>query len=259
VKSIPCLKNNLYLSKAANTEGSPEILKNIYRYFKNKLAFIHPDISIEANALLKDVKQRKALTALLACADTGITGIELKERDIDTDTLHLPDNLSESMKGHIIESNKYQPVFFHNGKNEYEFELREESHGTRRLFELAPLFLIGLRRGDIIIIDEMDSSLHPHISELIIKLFHDPEVNKSNAQLIFTSHDITLMNQEFVRRDQVVLTEKNSDGITEIFSLDEIDGVRKDSPYSKWYLDGRMGAIPHIDTLNFKQLFMAEE
>jgi AAA15 family ATPase/GTPase len=92
VKSIPCLKNNLYLSKAANTEGAPEILKDIYRYFKNRFISLSPNSGIEAKNLLKDEKQRKAMTALLACADTGITGIQLKEQDINVDSLKLPDD-----------------------------------------------------------------------------------------------------------------------------------------------------------------------
>ena len=258
VKTIPCLKNNLYLSKAANTEGASEILKTIYRYFRNKLAIIDQNIMLGTNMLLKDTKQREALTALLACADTGITGIELKEKNIDTDKLHFPGSLSDDMKNHIIEDNKYQPVFFHHGKKEYEFSLHEESRGTQRLLELSPLLLVGLKRGDIIVIDEIDSSLHPHISELLINLFHDPQVNKNNAQLIFSSHDITLMNQEFMRRDQVVLTEKDEFGATGLFSLDEINGVRKDSPYSKWYLSGRMGAVPQIAISRIKQLLISE-
>jgi AAA15 family ATPase/GTPase len=127
------------------------------------------------------------------------------------------------------------------------------------LFELSPLLLIGLRKGDIIIIDEIDSSLHPHISELLIQLFHDPIINKNNAQLIFTTHDMALMNSEFMRRDQITLTEKDDNGVTELFSLDEIDGVRKDSPYAKWYMDGRMGAVPRLDIFHLKQLFTEEE
>ena len=259
VKSIPCLKNNLYLSKAANTEGAPEILKDIYRFFKHRVVTISPNNGIEARNLLKNKKQRNAMIALLACADTGITGIQLKEQDINVDSLQLPEELPETFKKHIIENNKYKPVFFHHDNNECELSLEEESRGTRRLFEISPLLLVGLRRGDIIIIDEIDSSLHPHISEILIKLFHDPMINKNGAQLIFTTHDMTLMNAEFMRRDQIVLTEKDDNGATELFSLDGIEGVRKDSPYAKWYMDGRMGAVPRLDISRLKQLLKDEE
>jgi AAA15 family ATPase/GTPase len=126
------------------------------------------------------------------------------------------------------------------------------------LFELSPLLLVGLQKGDIIIIDEIDSSLHPHISELLIRLFHDPLINKNSAQLIFSTHDMTLMNADFMRRDQIVLTEKDDDGSSELFSLDGIEGVRKDSPYAKWYMDGRMGAVPRLDIFRLKQLLMDE-
>jgi AAA15 family ATPase/GTPase len=258
VKSIPCLKNNLYLSKAANTEGAPEILKDIYRYFKNRIITLSPNSGVEARNLLKDEKQRKAMTALLACADTGITGIQLKEQDINVDSLKLPDDLPEPVKKHIIETNKYKLVFFHHNNNECELSMEEESRGTQRLFELSPLLLVGLQKGDIIIIDEIDSSLHPHISELLIRLFHDPLINKNSAQLIFTTHDMTLMNADFMRRDQIVLTEKDDDGSSELFSLDGIEGVRKDSPYAKWYMDGRMGAVPRLDIFRLKQLLMDE-
>lgn len=256
VKRVPCLKNNLYLSKAANTEGAPEILKDIYRYFKNKVISLSPNTNLEAINLLKDENRRNTIAALLACADTGITGVQLKEQDVNIDNLQLPADLPEPIKMHIVEENKYKPVFFHHDKIDCELSLQEESRGTRRLFELSPLLLLGLQNGNIIIIDEIDSSLHPHISKLLIELFHDPQVNRNNAQLIFTTHDMTLMNSEFMRRDQIVLTEKNENGETELFSLDEIEGVRKDSPYAKWYMDGRMGAVPQMDIFRLKQLLV---
>lgn len=246
VKTIPCLKNNLYISKAANTEGAPDIVKELYRYFKNRLKVIHPGGEVNSSKLLQKESYRKKLAALLACADTGIVDVNMKERENMNDIHKFPDDMPEKVRQKIIEDFKYHPIFIHQGSNE-EFKSDEESRGTIRLYELAPLFLIGLIKGDIIVVDELDNSLHPHISELLIKLFNDPLLNKKNAQLIFTSHDLVLMDSGKMRRDQICFTQKDKFGATELFAMDEIEDVRKDSPLAKWYMEGRFEAIPNIN------------
>ena len=119
--------------------------------------------------------------------------------------------------------------------------------------------MIGLSEGRTVFIDELESNLHPHICELIIQLFNNPATNKKNGQLIFTSHNTSLMNQDFMRRDQIWFTQKDSKGATELFPLDSIENVRKDSPFTKWYLDGRMGAIPEIVMKRIEDIFKQEK
>ena len=98
------------------------------------------------------------------------------------------------------------------------------------------------------IMDELDNSMHPFMAELIIKLFNDTRVNKKNAQLIFSTHNINLMSSEYFRRDQIWFTEKNN-GVTTLYSLNDFDKnkVKPQSPFNQWYAEGRFGAVPAIN------------
>ena len=100
----------------------------------------------------------------------------------------------------------------------------------------------------MLVVDELDNSMHPFIAELIIRLFNDPEVNCGHAQLIFSTHNISLMSPEHFRRDQIWLTEKVK-GATRLFSLEDFDKnkVKPQSPFGRWYAEGRFGAVPKID------------
>jgi len=105
----------------------------------------------------------------------------------------------------------------------------------------------------VMIIDEFEKSLHPLIVHKLIQLFHDPELNINNAQLIFSTHAINLLDNELFRRDQIWFTEKDEVGETTLYALSQIEGVRKGIPYDKWYLSGRFGATPIVSEpdLNF--------
>ena len=131
-----------------------------------------------------------------------------------------------------------------------------ESYGTRRLYGLGGYILSLMNSGVAIIIDELNSSFHPLMTEAIIKLFHNPETNPNNAQLIFTTHDTSILRNDLFRRDQVWFTEKDGYGATSLFSLAEFDfkEVRKNVPFDKWYLSGRFGAIPMIMDFNYNTL-----
>jgi len=133
------------------------------------------------------------------------------------------------------------------------FELNDESHGTIKMYNLAGKVIDALENSCTLIMDELDSSFHPFISRYILELFNDPLKNTNNAQLIVTTHDISLLNPAILRRDQVWFTTRNSYGATEIFSLDEFDKneVRKNVPFDRWYLNGRFGALPLIDKRRF--------
>ncbi len=104
--------------------------------------------------------------------------------------------------------------------------------------------------------DELENSMHPFMAELIIKLFNDPRVNKRDAQLIFSTHNINLMTPELLRRDQIWFTEKQQ-GATKLYSLDDFDKkkVKPQSPFNQWYAEGRFGAIPSINYQRIVELF----
>ena len=120
-----------------------------------------------------------------------------------------------------------------------------ESEGTIKYFSLAYPIIDALDHGKRIIIDELDSKLHPLLVKSIVALFNDAKTNPKGAQLLFTAHDTFLLSAGLFRRDQVWFTQKNSFGATEFFSLAEFK-VRSTSPFEKDYLLGRYGATPII-------------
>ena len=128
----------------------------------------------------------------------------------------------------------------------YELELGEESLGTQSLFFFSPILKEAFEKGKVIIIDEIDKSLHPLLVKFIINLFHNDQINKNNAQLIFNTHDTNLLSLNTFRRDQIWFTEKESKkGATDLYPLDDFS-VRKTENIQKGYLNGRYGAIPFV-------------
>ena len=129
-----------------------------------------------------------------------------------------------------------------------------ESEGTKKLIDFSGPIFDTLKNGKIVIIDELDTKLHPLITMQIIKLFNSPETNSNNAQLLFATHDTNLLSTDIFRRDQVWFTEKDEREQTDLYSLDDFvfaDGtkVRKDANLEKNYIAGRYGAIPYINNL----------
>jgi AAA15 family ATPase/GTPase len=127
--------------------------------------------------------------------------------------------------------------------------LDEESRGTKTLFRLALPMLRAIRRGTLIVVDELESSLHPILAELIVRQFNDPTINPYNAQLIFSTHDTnllgTLKGDPVLRRDQTWFTEKDSHGATVLYPLTDFK-PRKDENIERGYIQGRYGAVPFL-------------
>ncbi len=129
-----------------------------------------------------------------------------------------------------------------------EFDLNEESAGTQKFFALLGPIIDTLERGSVLAVDEFDARLHPMLTRELIKLFNSPETNPHHAQLIFATHDVSLLGERLLRRDQIWFTEKTRFGETELYSLAEIK-ERKDASFLKNYLLGRYGAVPYIGGL----------
>ncbi|MCX5944157.1 MAG: ATP-binding protein [Cyanobacteria bacterium] len=129
----------------------------------------------------------------------------------------------------------------------------EESDGTKVLLWRAPLLIDALQSGGVVIVDELEASLHPLLALRLVELFNDPMANSKNAQLIFSTHDTNLLNgissEAPLRRDQIWLTEKSMDGATEIFPLTDYK-PRKSENLERGYLMGRYGAIPFLGALD---------
>jgi AAA15 family ATPase/GTPase len=127
--------------------------------------------------------------------------------------------------------------------------LEEESNGTQKLFQLALPVLLALREGSVLVVDELESSLHPSLAQEIVILFNNPSKNPNNAQLIFSTHDTnllgTILGEPVLRRDQVWLTEKDPEGGTVLYPLTDYK-PRKSENLERGYLQGRYGAIPFL-------------
>ncbi|AOX02438.1 hypothetical protein BJP34_26035 [Moorena producens PAL-8-15-08-1] len=119
------------------------------------------------------------------------------------------------------------------------------SNGTQRLFEIGAYWIDALDNGGILIIDQLDRSLHSEISTYLIKEFNNQAANQNNAQLIVTTHDTTFLDRDILNQDQIWFTEKNSNNSTKLYSLLDFK-VREDESLQKGYLKGRYGAVPFV-------------
>ncbi len=248
-KRFSIFDNNSYLSKAGNSADAPGLVRNVYNYFRSEVLCL----GAEGHTLVgwaDDGDLLNKVSTFLACIDTGVSGVVMQENDTDIDSVKLPDSMPTSLKKSILRDMKSSFLFAHlNDADEIElFDLEDESDGTQKMFEWAPIIIKILDSGGILVADELDRSMHPFMAELIIRLFNDPEVNQGNAQLIFSTHNISLMSPERFRRDQIWLTEKTN-GATKLYSLEDFDKkkVKPQSPFNRWYAEGRFGAVPKID------------
>jgi AAA15 family ATPase/GTPase len=257
------LENQLFLSKAAN--NNHEQLRGIYSFLKNSIRFHtganssnqHPS-SFTTTKLWKDNQDPKTfknqIINLLLSSDLGISDLVLEVDPNIESKVTFPEFVPEEEKKQILEDLKARPMTYHKlyeGEEEIgnvRFELAEESDGTINMYEIAGKLIQILKNGWTLVVDELDSSMHTMLAAHIISLFEDPKINVNGAQLIAATHDVSLLDPELLKRDQIWFTEKNKFGATELYSLDDFDKnqVRNDTNFGRWYLDGRFGALPLI-------------
>lgn len=255
------LENQLYLSKAGKSritslhEAYAFLTESIYTSTFHDTAYDNVLINIFTNRIGREEipNFKENISKLLRVADTGIKSLDAKELSIDEKK--LPEYMTDLEKKKIVEKHKYRiktrHSYFEGGKEsgEVEFDLMDESAGTIKLLAIGGLVLEALNDGQTLIIDELDKSLHPKLTELVIRMFHNSRTNPKNAQLIFATHDVSLLDNSMFRRDQVWIAEKENDGNSIFYSLSDISGVRKDTPFDKWYMSGRFRGIPLINEL----------
>jgi len=247
-------ENALFLSVCAQWNG--EISKGLLLWFKD-FRFIHgltdyPYLSVTVN-MLKTPEQKRKLMELARIADLCIDDIEGREEKLTIEK--LPKDMPEDMKRDIIRKDltevELKTTHRKFDKNNREvgkviFDLEEnESGGTIKFLNMAGPLLDTIESGKVLIIDEMDARLHPLLTRFILSLFNSP-ANDKNAQLIFATHDTNLLNNKLFRRDQIWFTEKDQYGVSNLYSLIELQGVRKEASFGKDYILGKYGAIPFI-------------
>lgn len=178
---------------------------------------------------------RESALALLRFADLGIDDVQIVDEG---------DQAQPRRRLQLIHQVEGQ---------ELPFDLTEESAGTQTWFSLIGPALTALRRGQVLLFDEIDASLHPKLSARLLELFQDPKTNPRGAQLIFTTHDTSLLNH--LNRDEVWLTEKGDNGATTLTALAEYGGdkVRRSLNLERAYLQGRFGAVPELDQFTLRR------
>jgi AAA15 family ATPase/GTPase len=242
--------NALFLSTAA--QHNSEQLLPIYRWFSEKLVVLPmgssftPDQTVNC---LQNESLRNKVIGLITAADVGINDVSLVRR------LGVQQSFKLNKDG-TIESTRedrevMMPLFTHrSGDRAVAFELEQESQGTQRFFNLIGPIIDVLQNGKTLIVDELDSSLHPLLVRRIIEMFHNPELNTQGAQLLFTTHDTSLLDvSNLLRRDQIWLTEKSTNHATVLAPLTEFS-PRKGEALERGYLMGRYGAVPMLDSFS---------
>ena len=200
--------------------------------------------------------ERDSILRFVRGLDVGITDVTVTRRSLRES---LPANIPEPLRDFLLEQKDVDlnqvftehSVFSEDGAivGVATFDLeRNESEGTQKLFALSGPILDTLKRGNVLVVDELDARLHPLITCSLIRLFNSPLSNPHGAQLIFTTHDTNLLNHNLMRRDQVWFAEKDRVGATKLYSLAEYR-VRNDAPFEKDYIRGKYGAVPFLGSL----------
>ncbi len=193
---------------------------------------------------------KNKIMSLLQAVDIRIKDISIEHRDADVKDFqveHLSDSALENLKKNLRGKRMFSIDSFHRGTdgNLVPLDFDEESDGSQVVFGIAGPWFDVLENGYTLVIDELHNSLHPHALRVLVDLFHDPEVNKFGAQLVFTSHETSVMTKSFMHQDQVWLLEKDDIESSQLRSLSDYK-VRDVSAFQKSYLDGRYGAVPNI-------------
>ncbi len=208
-----------------------------------------------------NVSTQKEILQFLKSADLCMEAIFVKDNNQDDFFKNLPNELKElAKKGEI----KPTPFFYstrskYNSENEKVGEVTQnidewESEGTKKMLDLSLLLLRTLEEGRTLFIDEFDARLHPLLTKKIVSLFNSKLTNPHHAQLIFVTHDTSLMKPSFLRRDQICFVEKDKFGSSTLKTLVEFKGTRNDDSYEKEYLRGAYGAVPFLN--NFENGFL---
>lgn len=241
--------NALFLSTAIQLNN--EQLKPVFNWFDHKLHVIGQGESLDVgfSAIECEEKEKKKnILKFMNAADLSIADISLEKKEFSMEDLpfDMPQELKEEI-GRELEGKKLTRVFLMHPSSDRDedvsLELDEESAGTRKLFALAGPWLDVLDNGFVLFVDELDTSLHPLLVRFLLSLQHNPEPNRHNAQLIFATHDTTVLDQTLMRRDQVWFVEKDKENATRLYPLSDYK-PRKGEALQKGYLYGRYGALP---------------
>lgn len=265
--------NSLYISVAARAKQ--DSVRPVYDWFARAVQ-CRPESRARAPRaagydawMLEDPRLAPAVVELLRAADLGIenAGVEYVEESQPSRRVALPSTVQESIPG--LEADERRPLQrsgrLRRAKSRVWVEQRgrhgtvrlglgDQSEGTRRLFAFAGPVLETLGRGGLLVLDEIDASLHPRLTAHLIRLFQQPESNPSGAQLVLTTHDASLLGrsggEDILKRDQIWFVEKDKYGETALFPLSDFR-PRQEESRERRYLGGSYGAVPVLSDERF--------
>ena len=267
-------KNQLFFAISCTMNYKPCI--EAMKWFREKIVFSRDFTDINRN-LIDYREDETMLQAIVSAAKKADVGIEDIQFEIDQQTLDLQSqNIPGQMGGMIaalrafsealqqngneaevsLNMGKLKSTTYHTGLNcegkasRYELTLSDESDGTRRLMTLAPAIERTLKEGGTLVVDELEREMHLMLIEYVLGRYQEKRNNPAHAQLIFTTHDTSLLNQEILRRDQIYFVDKKrEDGASSLYSLADFN-IRNDANIQKAYLLGKFGAVPSIEEVD---------
>lgn len=220
------------LSYLGITYSKNEVVQDVLDWFDEEIDFLNYGNPMQElrMAISKSEDVKRLMLQMIQEMDLDIVDFRVEEKENDR---------IEVFTKHVVD--------------EYEAELNlfDESSGTKKLFGLLPFIAKSLLRGTTLVIDELDAKIHPVLLKYLIMTFSNMEKNKKGAQLIFTSHDLSTMNSEVFRRDEIWFVAKGNRQNSKLYSLVEFknkkgESVRKDAKFDKQYLEGKYGADPYL-------------
>ena len=263
-------------NKKMNKESKLTFFRDVFEWFDEDLVTIFPDQPITDFEYFYGDGGSDKINEIIELFDTGISKVKIEEISVADLKNKIPtkiaddilqsfknkledsaDNMKAMMslrtntafyniKGAKGEDPVITTIMLEHGNAFSDFEFSEESDGTRRLFDLLDI-LISNEKNKIYVIYELERSLHPKLTYKFLELFFE-HLKENNTQLIFTTHESTIMDQELLRRDEIWFVERNKDNVSHLYSLDRFK-ERYDKKLSKAYLEGRYGAVPSLGSL----------
>jgi AAA15 family ATPase/GTPase len=246
-------QNALFLSTAVQLNSLQ--LQPIYNWFSKTLRLTNVSgwAPTFTASLCKERAQREQVLDFLKAADLDIHDVIVEPEKLTAK--HLPADMPEDIKSKVLIDHKDQLVYdiktVHQSKQgrSINFAFDDESDGTRKFFGFAGPWLDSLKNGYVLCIDELHDNLHPKMVQFLVSLFHNNETNPNNAQLIFTTHETSILNQDVFRRDQIWFCEKSTDQATKVFPLTDFNPRKGRENLEANYLAGRYGALPYVRSL----------
>jgi len=245
----------------------------------SNIIVINPNVGISNTEAYYNDESLENITKLIQTFDTGVTDIKTRAISVEEMSKMVPTEIVQSIFAHLksqmqmsnltsihmtwrveggffnirIKDNaepEITTLVLKHGKSAFDFTFLEESDGTKRLFDLIDMLLTD-RPDTCFVVDELERSLHPKLTEHFLKLFMESHED-ARMQLVFTTHEDTIMDQSLFRRDEIWFVERNAENASTIYSLDRFK-ERYDKKLSKAYLEGRYGAIPVFRHFSFRE------